>query len=367
MSILDTGIKNVRNVQRYTIGFGAIKDLSSQLSEQREQQSRSGVVFFVDEYFQEKQDVIGLLEIGEHDLLIFVSTADEPTTDYIDQQAEAINASMAVPSAIVGMGGGITMDVAKAVSNLLMNGGRAEDYQGWDLVKVPGIYKIAIPTLSGTGAEATRTCVMTNKNSGLKLGMNSDFTVFDQIIMDPDLTATVPRNQFFYTGMDAYIHCVEALNGGYRNAIGDAFSDQTIQLSREVFSSEDMMSADNRSKMMVASYLGGCAIATSYVGVVHPFSAGLSVVLGTHHCVANCITMRAMEEFYPKEYAEFWAMVEKQNIEIPEGICSNLTDEQYEQLYASTAIHEKPLTNALGEDFKEVLTKDKVIDIFKKM
>ena len=367
MSILDTGVKNVRNVQRYTVGSGAIENLAIQLSVRREQSMNSGVVFFIDEFFQDKQEILGSLGHNDKDLMIFVPTADEPTTDYVDQQVESVKNAIHTPSAIVGMGGGITMDVAKAVSNLMTNAGKAEEYQGWDLVKVPGIYKIAIPTLSGTGAEATRTCVMTNKKTGLKLGMNSDFTVFDQIIMDPDLTATVPRNQYFCTGMDAYIHCVEALNGGYRNAIGDAFSDQTIQLSREVFSSEDMMTADNRSKMMVASYLGGCAIATSYVGVVHPFSAGLSVVLGAHHCVANCITMRAMEEFYPKEYAEFWEMVDQQKVEIPEGICRDLSDKQYEQLYASTIIHEKPLTNALGDNFRETLTKDKVIDIFKKM
>jgi len=367
MSILDTGVKNVRNVQSYTIGSGAIKDLSSQLSKQREQSANRGIVFFVDEFFRDKQEVLNSLGQNDNDQLIFVSTTDEPTTDYIDQQVDTVRTAISTPCAIVGMGGGITMDVAKAVSNLLTNRGKAEDYQGWDLVKIPSIYKIAIPTLSGTGAEATRTCVMTNKKSGLKLGMNSDYTVFDQIIMDPDLTATVPRNQYFYTGMDAYIHCVEALNGGYRNAIGDAFSDQTIQLSRDVFNSQDMMTDDNRSKMMVASYLGGCAIATSYVGVVHPFSAGLSVVLGTHHCVANCIIMRAMEEFYPKEYDEFWGMVDQQNVEIPEGICSNLSDVQYEQLYASTIIHEKPLTNALGEGFRSILTKDKVIDIFKEI
>jgi 3-deoxy-alpha-D-manno-octulosonate 8-oxidase len=367
MSILDTGVKNVRNVQQYTIGSGAIKDLTSQLSKQREHSTNSGVVFFVDEFFQDKKSILDALGNNESDLYIFVSTADEPTTEYIDQQVDAVKNKIPKPSAIVGMGGGITMDISKAVSNLLMNGGKAEDYQGWDLVKVPGIYKIAVPTLSGTGAEATRTCVMTNKKSGLKLGMNSDFTVFDQIIMDPDLTKTVPRNQYFYTGMDAYIHCIEALNGDYRNAVGDAFSDQTIQLSREVFRSEDMMAADNRSKMMVASYLGGCAIATSYVGVVHPFSAGLSVVLGTHHCVANCITMRAMKGFYPKEYEEFWGMVDQQKVEIPEGVCRDLSDEQFEQLYAATVIHEKPLTNALGEGFRDILTKDKVIDIFKKM
>ncbi len=368
MSVLKEGIKNVRNVQRYTIGEGALSDLSAHLAPRRQQSAQSVVVFYIDEFFRDQPAVLGRLGIEQDDEVVFVSTTDEPTTHYIDEQVDVLHRKgIAHPVAIVGMGGGISMDVAKAVSNLLTNGGKAEDYQGWDLVKVPGVYKIAIPTLSGTGAEATRTCVMTNKRSGLKLGMNSDFTVYDQIIMDPTLTATVDRNQYFYTGMDAYIHCIEALNGSYRNAIGDAFSEQTIGLCREVFNSDDMMEAGNRSKLMVASYLGGCAIATSYVGVVHPFSAGLSVVLGTHHCLGNCIAIGAMEEFYPTEYKEFYRMVDRQGVEIPKGICSNLTSDQYDQLYASTIIHEKPLINALGDNFKDILTKKRVIEIFKRM
>ena len=78
-----------------------------------------------------------------------------------------------------------------------------------------------------------------------------------------------------------------------------------------------MQTPKNRERLMVASYLGGCAIATSYVGLVHPLSAGLSVVFGLHHCVANCIVMRAMEEYYPKPFQEFWEMAEKQKIKIP--------------------------------------------------
>ena len=74
-----------------------------------------------------------------------------------------------------------------------------------------------------------------------------------------------------------------------------------------------------------------------------------------------------MEEFYPSKFNEFWLMVERQGIEIPKGICNDLNDQQYEQLFQSTIIHEKPLTNALGEDFKKILTKEKVIEIFKKM
>ena len=88
-------------------------------------------------------------------------------------------------------------------------------------------------------------------------------------------------------------------------AIGDALSSQTLTLCKQVFYSENMQSLEKPRKLMVASYLGGNAIATSYVGLVHPLSAGLSVVLGTHHCVGNCIVMRAMEEFYPREFDEF--------------------------------------------------------------
>jgi 3-deoxy-alpha-D-manno-octulosonate 8-oxidase len=366
-TILDTGIKNARNVLRYTSGEGSLKALPSIIAERRQKQNQP-VVYFIDEFFQDKTTILNRLGCEKSDVQVFVSTVDEPSTDYIDTQLEKLNLKgITQPAAIIGMGGGITLDVAKAISNLLTNGGKSEQYQGWDLVKKPGIYKVAIPTLSGTGAEATRTCVLTNKKTGLKLGMNSDFTVYDQLILDSTLTKTVPRNQYFYTGMDAYIHCIESLNGSYRNAIGDAYSEQTISLCRNVFMDNDMKSDGNRSKIMVASYLGGCAIATSYVGVVHPFSAGLSIVLGTHHCVANCITMRAMKEFYPDEYKEFWQMVKEQEIEIPEGVCRNLSDDQYDKLYTSTVIHEKPLTNALGEKFKEILTKEKVIEIFRMM
>jgi 3-deoxy-alpha-D-manno-octulosonate 8-oxidase len=359
-------INNICNVPQYIFGSGSINSLKDVIGSIREHDKN--VIYFIDTFFFGRSDIASKLGVKLSDKLIYVKVESEPTTDYIDSIVFRLSEQgFDAPGAIIGMGGGITMDVAKSVSNLLTNGGNAEDYQGWNLLKNPGIYKIAIPTLSGTGAEATRTCVMTNKKTGLKLGMNSDYSVFDQIIMDPNLTKTVPKNQYFYTGMDAYVHCIESLNGSYRSAIGDAYSEQTVALCRTIFNSDDMMSDENRSKMMVASYLGGCAIATSYVGVVHPFSAGLSVVLGVHHCVANCITMRAMEDFYPVEYNEFWKMVNTQGVEVPEGICQDLTDEQYNQLYVSTIIHEKPLTNALGKNFKDILTKDKVIEIFKNM
>lgn len=358
-------MNNSKNVLNYMLGKGALNNLELILN--NKESENKYVVYFVDEYFR-NSELLQKTPIQDKDEIFFVQTKDEPKTKFINEFRDVlVSKNKNNPKAIVAIGGGCTLDTGKAVANLLTNSGNAEDYQGWDLVKNPGIYKIGIPTISGTGAEASRTCVMTNPKSGLKLGMNSDFTIYDQLVLDPDLTKTVPREQYFYTGMDTYIHCVESLNGRYRNAIGDAFSHQAIVLCREVFLSDDMMSDKNREKLMVASYLGGCAIANSFVGVVHPFSAGLSVVLDTHHCIGNCITMNAMEEFYPKEFEEFNIMAEKQGIKIPKGTALNLDEETYQKLFNSTVIHEKPLSNALGDNFKEILSYEKVKEIFKRM
>ena len=354
-----------KNVLNYMFGKGTIEHLSSLLDKRED--SSNYVVYFIDEYFKDSE-LLKKLPLKNDDELFFVQTKIEPKTQFMNDFRDIlVQKNKNTPKAIVAIGGGATLDTGKAVANLLTNPGNAEDYQGWDLVKNPGVYKIGIPTISGTGAEASRTCVMTNPENGLKLGMNSEYTIYDQLILDPDLTRTVPRNQYFYTGMDTYIHCIESLNGRYRNAIGDAFSRQAIVLCREVFLSDDMMSDANREKLMVASYFGGVAIANSFVGVVHPFSAGLSVVLDTHHCIGNCITMNAMEEFYPKEFEEFNLMAQKQGIEIPHGIAANLDEEIYEKLYHATVIHEKPLSNALGDDFKNILTFEKVKEVFKRM
>jgi 3-deoxy-alpha-D-manno-octulosonate 8-oxidase len=371
-TILDTGIKQARNVGSFVFGAGSLRELPQYLESRREVGASMGgdrrVLFLVDDFFEDRYGTLDRLGATADDRIEFVGTEHEPTTDDIDCRVHNLRESrFRKPAVIVGVGGGITLDTAKAVSNLLTNGGQAHEYQGWDLVAIPGIHKVAVPTISGTGAEATRTCVMTNPKNGLKLGMNSDYTVFDHLLMDPELSATVPRDQYFYTGMDAYIHCMESLGGSYRNAVGDAYCRQTMELCRSVFLSHDMMSAESRERLMVASYLGGCAIATGYVGVVHPFSAGLSVVLGLHHCLANCITMRAMGEFYPEHRDEFESMVDRLEIQVPTGVARDLSEPQYRALYDATIIHEKPLTNALGPRFREVLTFPKVVSLFQQM
>lgn len=350
-------MKNVLNIE---FGVSAIEKLN-----EHSKVKKSNTIFFVDIFFKNSV-LIKEINIKADDFLYFVDSTDELTTSDVNKVLEKIKETNNY-EVVVGIGGGTALDFAKAISNLLTNEGTAEDYQGWNLVVSQGIYKIGIPTLSGTGAESSKTCVMINQKNGLKLGMNSDHTVYDELILDPELTKTVPKEQFFYSGMDTYIHCIESLNGSYRHLLSDVYSNQALDLARQVFKAQDMMSGENREKMMIASYFGGVAIANSFVGLIHPLSAGLSVVLGIHHCEANCITITAMEEFYPSEYLEFMKIVKKNQINLRRGLCQNLSEDQYDDLYEASMMHEIPLKNALGPNFKSILTKEKVKELYKKM
>ena len=350
---------SLQNVSKVYFGSGLIKSLDRILNYKR----NDNFLFVIDSFFRNKKIINNFLN-HKKVKIIYLNTSDEPTTSEVDRLVKKIKSYKIKFNKIIGIGGGSTLDTTKAISNLLNNSGSSKKYQGWDLLKRKGIYKIGIPTISGTGAEASRTCVLMDFKTGKKLGMNSEFSIFDEIILDPDLAKTVNKNQYFYTACDTYIHCVESLNGKLRNPVADNFSNAALKLCREVFATRNLKSKINRSKLMLASYYGGCAISSSMVGIIHPLSAALSIVFKFHHCLANCIAFKASKEFYPKEYKEFYGFIKKHNIFIPKNICKNLSNFQKDQLYRSTIIHSKPLKNALGHNYKNILTKKKVIKLF---
>jgi 3-deoxy-alpha-D-manno-octulosonate 8-oxidase len=257
------------------------------------------------------------------------------------------------------------MDLAKAVSLMINNPGSSADYQGWDLVKFPGVYKAGIPTFSGTGAEVSRTTVLTGPTR--KLGMNSDYTPFDQIVLDPELTTNVPVNQRFYTGMDCYIHCIESLTGTFLNEFSKSYGEKALNLCQEVFLGDGAWGPEHDDKLMMASYAGGMSIAYSQVGVAHAVSYGLGYLLGTRHGVGNCIVFDKLEEYYPEGVREFKLMVEKNKIEIPQHITRGLSDEQFDTMI-DVSLGMKPLwENALGPDWERIMTREKLRELYQQL
>lgn len=354
--------RNFKMVGYVIYGRGAFNQLNEILEPNRKE--GLPMIFLVDHFFKNKE-LANRIPAKGNDKIIFADVTYEPKTIYVDSIAAQLKQEFGSVSGIIGIGGGSTMDLAKAVSLMMTNPGSSADYQGWDLVKFPGVYKAGIPTLSGTGAEVSRTTVLTGPTK--KLGMNSDFTPFDQIILDAELIANVPKDQRFYTGMDCYIHCIESLQGTFLNEFSKSYGEKALQLCRTVFLEKNSWDNENDDKLMMASYAGGMSIAYSQVGVAHAVSYGLSYLLGTKHGIGNCIVFNHLAEYYPDGVKEFKKMVEKNEIHIPENICAGLTEEQF-QVMINVSLGMKPLwENALGKDWEKIMTRKKLRALYEKL
>jgi 3-deoxy-alpha-D-manno-octulosonate 8-oxidase len=357
-----SNFRNFKMVSYVVYGRGSFNQLDEILAPHRV--GDAPMIFLVDHFFDGKP-LASRVPLRGKDKIVFVDVTYEPKTTQVDKLAQDLKNEFGTISGVIGIGGGSAMDLAKAVSLMMTNPGSSADYQGWDLVKQAGVYKVGIPTLSGTGAEVSRTTVLTGPVR--KLGMNSDFTPFDQIVLDPELTKDAPINQRFYTGMDCYIHCIESLEGTYLNEFSKSYGEKALQLCRKIYVEKDHWDEESDDQLMMASYAGGMSIAYSQVGVAHAVSYGLSYLLGTKHGIGNCIVMNHLEEYYPAGVKEFKWMVEKNNIDIPVGICKNLTDEEFEKMI-NVSIGMKPLwENALGKDWEKIMTREKLLGLYKKL
>ena len=353
--------RNFKMVSYVVFGRGCFNQLNDILAEKRKTED-SYMVFLVDDVFLESP-FKDRVPVKDHDTLMWVNVDHEPKTEYVDLLTQNVKKiSDELPDGIIGIGGGSTLDIAKAVSLMLTNPGSSADYQGWDLIKNPAVYHVGIPTLSGTGAEVSRTTVLSGPEK--KLGINSDYTVFDQIFLDPELIESAPQDQRFYTGMDCYIHCVESLSGTFLNAFSQAYGEKAIELCRDVFLGSG---PDSDDKLMMASYCGGMSIAYSQVGICHALSYGLSFVLGIHHGIGNCIVFDYLEDYYSEGVKEFRQMMERYKIQLPRNIVAGMENDQLEKMVDVALILEPLWENALGTDWKRTMTRDRIKELYLKM
>ncbi|MCD4678570.1 MAG: iron-containing alcohol dehydrogenase [Desulfobacula sp.] len=353
--------RNFKLVPNVIFGRGCFAQLDEIIEKQRKD-TTSWAVFVTDDVFKDKA-LEKKIPLHDKDMLLWVNVDDEPKTGYVDELTLKVKAFRStLPCAVIGIGGGSSMDLAKSVSLMLTNEGSSTLYQGWDLIKHPAVCHMAVPTLSGTGAEVSRTAVLTGPEK--KLGLNSDYTVFDQVVLDPELIKDVPKDQHFYTGMDCYIHCIESLEGTFLNEFSKSYGEKALDLCRQIFLDDH---PDKDDKLMMASFFGGMSIAYSQVGACHALSYGLSYVLGTHHGIGCCIVFDYLSEFYPQGVKEFRTMMEKCNIELPRNLVKNLEQEQIEKMI-TVALGLDPLwENCLGKDWKNIMTRDKARSLFLKM
>ncbi|MEN8247709.1 MAG: iron-containing alcohol dehydrogenase family protein [Bacteroidota bacterium] len=356
--------RNFKGVEKTAYGRGSFARLGEILEPHRNS-GEGYLIFFVDEFFEGNEDFKKRLPLEPHDKLEYIPVKEEPTTELIDSLRDKYLLTYGLPAGVVGIGGGSVMDVAKAISLMFTNEGSSALYQGLNLVKKPGIFACGVPTVSGTGAEVSMTAVLTGPEK--KLGLKCDWTVLNQIVLDPDLIATVPDNQWFYTGMDCYIHSVEAMTGHMKNTYSEAFGFKALDMCREVYLEMDRKDPKSDETLMVASYMGGLSLTYSEVGVCHALSYGLSKVLHTHHGIANCMAFNQLEDVYGDYVQEFKTMVKKHGINIPENMSADWSDETIDAMVEVAYKLDHMWNHAFGENWTEVLDRERIKNWYKRM
>ena len=192
---------------------------------------------------------------------------------------------------IIGLGGGSSMDQAKATAALVTNGGKCVEWD-WKELDEYMLPVICIPTTAGTGSEVTFVAVITDEEKKYKM------SVFDPIklrpsvaIADPELLLTLPPSLTASTGVDALTHAIEAYTCRISQPITDALALHAMELIADniVEAVENGSNLEARSNMMIGSLMAGMAFINSNVGAVHAISETIGAWYDTPHGVGNSI------------------------------------------------------------------------------
>ncbi|HZX10620.1 MAG TPA: iron-containing alcohol dehydrogenase [Acidobacteriota bacterium] len=231
-------------------------------------------------------------------ITVFDDIEPNPKHDTVNRAGEI--ARKLSTDLVIGLGGGSSLDAAKAVALLVTNKGQIEDYEGKYKYKVPPIPMVAVPTTCGTGSEVTWSSVITHTERKFKMSIKGPHTFPSAALVDPDLLRTLPRNLIASTGMDALVHAVEAYSVKLSTFITDLFAEQAIKL---IFQSIERAykdiegDRDARENMMKASMLAGVSFGNSDVGAVHCIAESVGAVYDIPHGVANSIFLPYVMEF----------------------------------------------------------------------
>ena len=232
-----------------------------------------------------------LLRAADLDPVPFHDFDVNPDTTMVER-GRAFAAPQGV-DAIIGLGGGSSLDCAKGINFLLTNGGAMADYQGYGKASQPMLPMIAVPTTAGTGSEAQSYAVIADAETGLKMACGDPKCAFRLALLDPELTLSQPAPVTSAAGFDAIAHAVETAVTTRRTALSTAFSHEAFRLLVANF--ERVLEApgdvDARAAMHLGAAFAGVAIEQSMLGAAHACANPLTARYHITHGVALAILL----------------------------------------------------------------------------
>lgn len=261
-----------------------------------------------------------LVEAG---IAVSVFDGGEPEPSIATAEAAIEQARADRPEAIIGVGGGSNMDLAKYVAAVYTHGGSPHDYFGFDNVPGPVMPIICVPTTAGTGSEVSHAAVLTDTANEMKVSMLSNFLRPAIAIIDPRLTLSCPKKVTADSGIDALTHAIEAYTAvdfdkmegpsGYagRFPLADCLAEKAIQLIGQhlvtAVNEPDNLAA--RENMALAATLAGMSFSNAGVAIVHALEYPLGGALHCSHGAGNGLLLPYVMRFNLPERTETIARI----------------------------------------------------------
>lgn len=297
-----------------------------------------------------------IMHFEHHNINYFIydKTVANPTTTNVEEARQLYIDNNC--SAIIGFGGGSSIDCAKAVGARI-----AKPKQS--LAKMKGILKvhknlpllIAIPTTAGTGSETTLAAVITDANTRHKYAINDFPLIPAYAVLDPKVTVSLPPSLTATTGMDALTHAVEAYIGGSttkstrKNALR-----ATKLIFENIYKAYDYgTDIEARKNMLKASFYAGCAFTKSYVGYVHAVAHSLGGRYNIPHGLANATLLPfVLEDYGSSVYKKLYELA------VYSGIAAETDDYETAAHKFIDAIKDMKKYFNIGDTFSEIRKED---------
>ena len=222
---------------------------------------------------------------------VFDEITGEPTDKMIEEGAALYKKYSC--QFCIGIGGGSPLDSAKAIAALASNGGKISDYNGKE-IKGPVPPIVAIPTTSGTGSEATKFTVITDKEKDIKMLLKGDCLIPDVAIIDFDFTMDMPKSVTASTGLDALTHAIEAYTSKKAFCLTDTYAVSAVKRIMKYLpiAYKNGYDIKAREQMAIAAFEAGVCINNSSVTIVHGMSRPIGALFHVPHGMSNAMILK---------------------------------------------------------------------------
>jgi len=279
------------------MGVGAsekIVEIIAKLACQRLFVALDAALFTSDFYLR----IQALLKSAGVDAAVFTEIEPDPSAHTVQKAFDVCRAHGA--TAVLAIGGGSTIDVAKAVGILATNGGRIHDYEGIDKFSIAPLPLIAIPTTAGTGSEVSGSCVITDTDKNLKMSIrHAALNPATYAILDPLALRTVPAHVAAHSGIDAFVHAFESYLSLQTNLMTDAINLQAIELLatniRPFVAHRGNLEAG--LNMLCGSALAGMTFGQTGLGNVHCMARFIGAQFHLSHGLSNALCLPHVARF----------------------------------------------------------------------